>query len=87
LIISADNFEDTELLVRYYRLKAAGVEVIVAALGRGAIKGKHGYDVAVDKTLDEVNPDDYLLNILRTPISINKLFLSNPQKAEILISP
>jgi protease I len=26
--------------------------------------GKHGYEVAVDKTLDEVNPDDYAILIL-----------------------
>lgn len=64
LIISADNFEDTELLVPYYRLKEAGVEVTVASLSRGAIKGKHGYEVAVDKTLDEVNPDDYAILVL-----------------------
>ena len=64
LIISADNFEDSELLVPYYRLKEAGVEVTVASLSRGALKGKHGYDVAVDKTLDEVNPDDYAILVL-----------------------
>jgi len=64
LIISADNFEDTELLVPYYRLKEAGVEVTVASLSRGAIKGKHGYEVAVDKTLDEINPDDYAILVL-----------------------
>jgi len=64
LILSADNFEDTELLVPYYRLKEAGVEVTVAALNRKAITGKHGYEVAVDKTLDEVNPDDYAILIL-----------------------
>ena len=64
LIISADNFEDSELLVPYYRLKEAGVEVTVASLSSGSIKGKHGYDVAVDKTLDEVNPDDYAILIL-----------------------
>ena len=64
LIISADNFEDSELLVPYYRLKEAGVEVAVASLSRGAIMGKHGYEVAVDKTLDEVNPDDYGILIL-----------------------
>ena len=45
-IISANNFEDSELLVPYYRLKEAGVEV------------------AVDKTLDEVKPDDYAILIL-----------------------
>jgi len=31
LIISADNFEDSELLVPYYRLKEAGADVAVAA--------------------------------------------------------
>ncbi len=32
LIISADNFEDSELLVPYYRLKEARVEVDVASM-------------------------------------------------------
>lgn len=64
LIISADNFEDSELLVPANRLKEAGVEVTVASLRCGTIKGKHGYKVAVDKTLDEVNPDDYAILIL-----------------------
>ena len=64
LIISADNFEDSELLVPYYRLQEAGVEVVVASLNHGAITGKHGYEVAVDKTFDEVNPDDYAILIL-----------------------
>ena len=64
LIISADKFEDSELLVPYYRLKESGVEVTVASLTRGTITGKHGYEVAVDKTLDEVNSDDYTLLVL-----------------------
>jgi protease I len=64
LMISADSFEDSELLVPYYRLKEAGVEVAVASLSRRAIVGKHGYNVAVDTTLDEVNADDYGILIL-----------------------
>jgi len=64
LIISADNFEDSELLVPYYRLKEAGVEVKLASLKRGAITGKKGYEVAVEKTIDEVNPDAYAILIL-----------------------
>ena len=36
----------------------------VASLSREAIKGKHGYEVAVDKTLNEVKPDDYAILIL-----------------------
>ena len=64
LIISANNFEDSELLVPYYRMKEAGIEVAVASLNRKAITGKHGYEVAVDKTLDEVNPEGYAILVL-----------------------
>ena len=64
LMISADKFEDSELLVPYYRLKEAGVEVAVASLSRRAIVGMHGYNVAVDTTLDDVNADDYGILIL-----------------------
>jgi len=64
LILSADNFEDSELLVPYYRLKEAGVVVTVASMSGGVINGKHGYEVVVDTTLDEVNPDDYTILIL-----------------------
>jgi putative intracellular protease/amidase len=42
LIVSADSFEDSELLVPYYRLQEAGVAVTVASLNRGAITDKHG---------------------------------------------
>jgi len=64
LIISADNFEDSELLVPYYRLKEARVEVDVASMKIGTIKGKHGYEVAVDKTFDAVDPEEYALLVL-----------------------
>jgi protease I len=64
LIISADKFEDSELLVPYYRLKEEGIEVVVASMSRGAITGKHGYEVPVDMTLNEVNSDDYAILVL-----------------------
>jgi protease I len=75
LIISADNFEDTELLVPYYRLKEEEIEVDIASIKKGAIKGKHGYEVDVDKTLKEVDPDDYDILILpggKAPETIRK---------------
>jgi len=75
LIISADNFEDTELLVPYYRLKEEGIQVDIASIKKGAIKGKHGYEVRVDKTLKEVTPDDYDILILpggKAPETIRK---------------
>ncbi len=64
LIISADNFEDTELLVPYYRLKEEGIHVDIASIKKGKIKGKHGYEVEVSKTLKEVKPNEYDILIL-----------------------
>ncbi len=64
LIISADNFEDTELLVPYYRLKEEGIDVDIASINKGKIKGKHGYEVEVNKSLKEITPDDYDILIL-----------------------
>jgi protease I len=75
LILSADNFEDTELLVPFYRLKEEGIEVHVASMKKGTIKGKHGYEVEVDKTLREVDPADYDILILpggKAPEAIRK---------------
>lgn len=64
LIISADNFEDSELLVPYYRLQEEGAEVDIASLKTGKITGKHNYEVEVNKALGEVNADEYDLLIL-----------------------
>ena len=64
LIISADHFEDTELLVPYYRLKEEGFEMDVASISRGNINGKHGYEVRVDKALRDVHAKDYDLLVL-----------------------
>lgn len=75
LMISADNFEDSELLVPYYRLKEAGIEVTLASMKRGTITGKHGYEVSVDKSLDEVNPDEYGILVLpggKAPEAVRK---------------
>jgi len=75
LIISADNFEDTELLVPFYRLKEEGIDIDIASMKRGPFKGKHGYEVEAVKTLDEVKSDDYDFLLLpggRAPEAIRK---------------
>jgi protease I len=64
LIISADGFEDSELLVPYYRLLEAGITVDIASPAKGEITGKHGYAVAVTRPLAEVDPEDYDLLVL-----------------------
>lgn len=75
LIISADNFEDTELLYPYYRLKEEGVQIDIASMKKGSIKGMHGYSVEINKTLKEINPDDYDILILpggKAPETVRK---------------
>ncbi len=59
LMISADEFEDLELFVPYYRLQEEGIEVTLASLKKGKITGKHGYEAQVDKVIAEVNPATY----------------------------
>lgn len=59
LILSADGFEDSELLVPYYRFLEEGMEVDVASLARGPLEGKHGYRVEASLGIDEVRAGDY----------------------------
>lgn len=64
LIISADNFEDSELLEPYKHLRELGLEVDIASLQRGKIVGKHGTEVEANKSLEEVNPEEYDILVL-----------------------
>lgn len=64
LILSANNFEDTELLVPLYRLREAGFTVDVASQSRETIRGKHGYEVPVDKVFKDVVPGEYGVLVL-----------------------
>lgn len=59
LILTADKFEDMELFFPYYRLLEEGLEVDIAAPKKGAIEGEHGYEVEIEKTFDDIHPDDY----------------------------
>ncbi len=75
LIISADGFEDSELLVPYYRLLEEGIETHIASMTKGPIKGKHGYEVEATKTLADVKPDEYDILVLpggRAPAAVRK---------------
>lgn len=75
LIISADNFEDSELLVPYYRLLEEGFKVDVASMKRGKITGKHGYEVEANIPLSHVQPGEYGLLVLpggKAPEAVRK---------------
>jgi protease I len=73
LILSADNFEDSELLVPLYRLLEASYTVEVASEKRGTIHGKHGYEVHAEKSFAEVKAAEYGVLVLpggKAPASI-----------------
>lgn len=75
LIVSADHFEDSELLAPYYRFLEEGFQVDVASMHKGKITGKHGYEVDVTKTLEEINPEEYDLLFLpggKAPEAVRK---------------
>jgi len=57
LIISADKFEDTELLCPMNRLLEEGCSVDVASFDKGRIKGKKGYTVDANLALEDL-PED-----------------------------
>ncbi len=64
LILAADGFEDSELLVPYYRLLEAGHEVDVAGPGVRSITGKHGYEVETNRAFGDLDAEDYDLLVL-----------------------
>lgn len=62
-IVATNYFEEAELIEPMEALREAGAEVHVIAPESGEIQGlqhtEKGKAVAVDKTLDEANADDY----------------------------
>jgi protease I len=75
LIISADGFEDRELLVPRDELKASGFDVHVATPRGLPIRGKHGTRVAADGAIDAVDSARFDLLVLpggKAPASLRK---------------
>ena len=64
VILTADKFEDLEVIYPYYRLLEEGVRVDIAAPKKEHLHGENGYSIEPTKTFDEVNPEDYDILIL-----------------------
>jgi len=64
VILTADQFEDLEVLYPYYRLLEEGVRVDIAAPKKEHLHGENGYSIEPTKTFDEVVPGDYDILIL-----------------------
>ncbi|MCE4606815.1 MAG: type 1 glutamine amidotransferase [Desulfurococcales archaeon] len=64
LIITAEGFEDIELLYPYYRLQEAGYETHIATPAGKPVRGKMGYEANPVLSLKEVDPKDYDILVL-----------------------
>lgn len=64
LILTADQFEDLEVFVPYFRLLEEDWHVDIASPAIGIIFGKHGYNIKPDISIENINPEDYDLLIL-----------------------
>jgi protease I len=84
LFISADGYDDAELLVPYYRFQEEGINVDIASMKKKEpIKGRHGYAMDVTKTLAEVRPDDYAILVLPGGDAVEAL-RKEPRTVEIV---
>jgi protease I len=75
-IIAADEFEDLELFYPMYRLQEEEVETIVVGLTRDQIKGKRGYPITPQMTVDQANAKDFELLVVPGGKSPEKLRLN-----------
>ena len=64
LIVTADRFEDSELLEPLRRLRAAGVAVDIASRRAGIVTGKHGHRVEAGRGTAQLRCADYDLLLL-----------------------
>lgn len=64
VVLTADKFEDMELFFPYFRLLEEGIVVDVAGPKKGQIRGEHGYGFNIEKTFDEIKPENYDLLFL-----------------------
>lgn len=60
-VVLENDFEDSEFYVPYDRLKDEGAELTIVGLEKGKVlEGKSGgYKAKVDKSFDEVKPEDF----------------------------
>ncbi|OEJ13914.1 protease [Brachyspira hampsonii] len=59
LIITDNFFEDSELFYPYFRLIEEGIDVDIAALNKGEIKGEYFFKTEAKLNFSEVDPSNY----------------------------
>jgi protease I len=76
-LIATDEFEDLELFHPMYRLQEEGIRTMVIGLTKDPIKGKKGYSITPNASIDDVKAQDVDFLILPGGKSPEKLRLNN----------
>jgi protease I len=58
-VVLAKNFEDIEATSPIEALEAAGAEITVIGIEKGAVEGKKGTTIEATTTFDDVSPEDF----------------------------
>lgn len=58
-ILVEDLYQDQEVWYPYFRLKEAGVEVLVVGTNKQEFKSKHGYPITANVTIDRVSANQF----------------------------
>ena len=74
--VVADEFEDLELFHPLYRLQEEGISTVVIGLTKEPIKGKKGYSITPNASIDEVNAENFDFLVVPGGKSPEKLRLS-----------
>ena len=59
IVLAEDLYEDLELWYPVLRLREEGAAVVIAGTGAPSYKGKNGYPVSVDISVDRVSAGDF----------------------------
>ena len=76
-IIATDEFEDLELFHPMYRLQEEGIRTMLIGLTRDPIKGKKGYSITPNASIDDVKAQDFDFLVVPGGKSPEKLRLNN----------
>ncbi len=84
LVVSTDDFEDSELIYPYYRLQEENIGVDIASPEMKDIEGKHGYQFESDKEIEKVEVKDYDLLVIPGGYSPENLRTESPETINII---
>ncbi|TGK38673.1 DJ-1/PfpI family protein [Leptospira gomenensis] len=84
LVPFADGMEEMEAVIVVDTLRRAGIEVVSASLKEGPVTASRGVKLLADKTLDEINSDDFDMIVLPGGNAGTKSLASDRRISELL---